>query len=159
MIVLKNILVATDFEPASDAALTYGRALARTFGARLHLLHGAANDFLRASVTDSHVPKTTVARRLNERLTAEDRADRGALATLDVSDQPADAITRYAKHEQIDLIVRGTHGCTGVTHMLINGVAEHVVRTAPCRVPTVRHPEHEFVLPDAAPAISEMRPS
>ena len=159
MIVLKNILVATDFEPASDAALTYGRALAKTFGARLHLLHVAENDFLRASVTDPHVLKTAVARRLNERLTAEDRQVRGARATLEVSDRPADTITRYAKREQIDLIVMGTHGRTGVTHLLMGSVAEHVVRTAPCPVLTVRHPEHEFVLPDAAPAIAEMRPS
>jgi hypothetical protein len=43
--------------------------------------------------------------------------------------------------------------------MLMGSVAEHVVRSAPCPVLTVRHPEHEFVLPDAAPAVSEMRPS
>jgi len=159
MIVLKNILVATDFEPASDAALTYGRALAGTFGARLHLIHVAENDFLRSSVTDPHVLKSAVAYRLNQRLTAEDRSDRAARATLEVSDRPADAITRYAKHEQIDLIVMGTHGRTGVRHMLMGSVAEQVVRTAPCPVLTVRHPEHEFVLPDAAPALSEKRPS
>ena len=158
MIVLKNILVAIDFEPASDAALTYGRALARTFGARLHLIHVAENDFLRPSVTDPYVLKTAMARRLSERLTAEDRAD-GARTMLEVADRPADTITRYARHEQIDLIVMGTHGRTGVTHMLMGSVAEHVVRTAPCPVLTVRHPEHEFVLPDAAAAISEMRPS
>jgi nucleotide-binding universal stress UspA family protein len=159
MIILKNILVATDFEPASDAALTYGRALARTFGARLHLLHVAENDFLRPSVTNPQVLKAGIARQLNGRLTAEDRADRGACATLTVSDRPADTITRYATHEHIDLIVMGTHGRTGVTHLLMGSVAEHVVRTAPCPVLTVRHPEHEFVLPDAAPATSEMRPS
>jgi nucleotide-binding universal stress UspA family protein len=159
MIVLKNILVATDFEPASDAALTYGRALAKTFGARLHLLHVAENDFLRPSVTDPYVLKIAVARRLSERLTAEDRAERNGRATLEVSDKPAETITRYAQREQIDLIVIGTHGRTGVTHMLMGSVAERVVRTAPCPVLTVRHPEHEFVLPDAAPAISEMRPS
>jgi nucleotide-binding universal stress UspA family protein len=150
MIVLKNILVATDFEPASDAALTYGRELARTFGARLHLLHVAENDFLRPSATDPYVLKTAVARRLNERLTSEDRTDRGARATVEISDRPADTITRYAKHEQIDLIVMGTHGRTGVTHMLTGSVAENVVRTAPCPVLTVRHPEREFVLPDAS---------
>ena len=47
MIVLKRILVATDFGPASDAALTYGRALAETVRRTLHLLHVAENDFLR----------------------------------------------------------------------------------------------------------------
>ena len=47
MIPLKNILVATDFGEASDAALNYGRALARTFGATLHVLHVAENVFTR----------------------------------------------------------------------------------------------------------------
>src|SRR6185436_8180065 len=100
-----------------------------------------------------------LARRLSERLTAEDLADGGACARLEVADRPADAITGYAKREHIDLIVMGTHGRTGVTHMLMGSVAEHVVRTAPCPVLTIRHPEREFVLADAAPAISEMRPS
>jgi nucleotide-binding universal stress UspA family protein len=39
MISLKNILVATDFSEAADAALTYGRSLAGAFGATLHVLH------------------------------------------------------------------------------------------------------------------------
>ena len=158
MIVLNNILVATDFGPASDAALTYGRALAKEFGARLHLLHSAENDFLRAAVTDPHVLRAGVARRLDERLTAEDR-ERSAHVVVETSDHPAGAIIEYAKHARIDLIVMGTHGRTGVAHLLGGSVAERVVRAAPCPVLTVRHPEHEFVLPDAAPAVQEMRPS
>ena len=47
MILLKRILVATDFSDTSDAALNYGRTLARTFGASLHLLHVMENPFLR----------------------------------------------------------------------------------------------------------------
>ncbi len=40
-----------------------------------------------------------------------------------------------------DLIVMGTHGRTGVAHLLLGSVAERLVRTAPCPVLTVRHPE------------------
>ncbi len=43
MITLKNILVATDFSEPSDAALRYGRALARTFNATLHVVHIVSN--------------------------------------------------------------------------------------------------------------------
>jgi nucleotide-binding universal stress UspA family protein len=53
----------------------------------------------------------------------------------------------------MELIVMGTHGRTGVSHLLVGSVAERVVRTAPCPVLTVRHPEHEFVLPDPATAV------
>ena len=49
----------------------------------------------------------------------------------------------------MDLIVRGTHGRGAMARLLAGSVAEKVVRSAPCPVLTVRHPEHEFVLPDA----------
>ena len=60
---------------------------------------------------------------------------------------PFTEIVRYAKAENIDLIVMGTHGRGMIAHLLMGSVAERVVRTAPCPVLTVRHPEHEFVIP------------
>ena len=52
-----------------------------------------------------------------------------------------------AKQHDIDLIVMGTHGRGAIKHMLLGSVAEKVVRKAPCPVLTVRHPDHEFVMP------------
>jgi universal stress protein A len=150
MIVLKRVLVATDFEPASDAALVYGRALARSFGASLHLLHVAENHFLRPSPTDPAVIKAAYLRSLNGRLTTDDRVLLQARAALDVSDDAADAIVKYARLEQIDLIVMGTHGRGAVAQVLVGSVAERVVRMAPCPVLTVRQREREFVVPDSA---------
>ena len=60
---------------------------------------------------------------------------------------PHAAIVRYARVHDIDLIVLATHGRTGISHTLIGSVAEKVVQMAPCPVLTVKHPEHEFVLP------------
>jgi nucleotide-binding universal stress UspA family protein len=150
MIVLRNVLVATDFSPPSDAALTYGRALAQQFGATLHLLHVADNDFLRSSPADPHAVAEGKRRTLNRRLTDEDRTALYARAILEVSDSPAQAISDYALSEAIDLIVMGTHGRTGVSQLLNGSVAERVVRFAPCPVLTVRHPEHEFVIPETS---------
>ena len=56
-------------------------------------------------------------------------------------------IVTYAKSHDIDLIVMGTHGRGPIAHMLMGSVAEKVVRKAPCPVLTVRHPEHEFIMP------------
>ena len=56
-------------------------------------------------------------------------------------------IIRYAKENDVDLIVLGTHGRSGLAHVLLGSVAERVVRKSPCPVLTVRHPEHEFVMP------------
>jgi nucleotide-binding universal stress UspA family protein len=145
MIALKNILVATDFGDASDAALLYGRTLARRFGASLHVMHVFDNVFLRATVADPHAMETHAQRRLQKRLTDQDREDLRAKAVLVESDAPANEITAYAEASGIDLIVMGTHGRSGMSHVLIGSVAERVVRTAPCPVLTIKCPEHEFV--------------
>ena len=57
-------------------------------------------------------------------------------------------IIQFAKENDIDLIVMGTHGHSGLAHVLLGSVTEKVVRKAPCPVLTVRHPEHEFVKAD-----------
>jgi nucleotide-binding universal stress UspA family protein len=56
-------------------------------------------------------------------------------------------IVRYAREQNVDLIVMGTHGRTGLEHALIGSVTEKVVRKAPCPVLTVRPEGHQFVMP------------
>jgi len=56
-------------------------------------------------------------------------------------------IVKYARDQDVDLIVMGTHGRTGLPHVLIGSCAERVVRKAPCPVLTVKHPSHDFVMP------------
>ena len=56
-------------------------------------------------------------------------------------------IVCFAKNESIDLTVMGTHDRGPIAHMLMGSIAEKIVRKAPCPVVTVRHPEHEFVMP------------
>jgi nucleotide-binding universal stress UspA family protein len=150
MILLKQILVATDFSDTSAAALDYGRALARTFGASLRLLHVMENPFLRPTSADPHAVKTATFRRLASRISDDDGGTLHATAVLETSDDPADAIVKHARAHGIDLIVMGTHGRGAMAQILVGSVAEKVVRTAPCPVLTVRHPEHEFVVPDCA---------
>jgi nucleotide-binding universal stress UspA family protein len=156
MIALKRILVATDFSEAADAALAYGRALARAFGATLHVLHVADNMYVRLG-GDAYV---AVLPELQEDLEKQARAQ---LAGLMIDNDPnplptvpavitasvtAPAIVDYAAQKDIDLIVVGTHGRGAVAHLLMGSVAERVVRTARCPVLTVRHPERDFVTSD-----------
>jgi len=89
----------------------------------------------------------------------DDRNALHARAVLETSDEPADAIVSYAKQAEINLIVMGTHGRDGLAHLLVGSVAERVVRSASCPVLTVKHPEHEFIIPDAAGPQQEARPS
>lgn len=154
MLAIRNVLVATDFDDVSETALEYGRALARTFGATLHLFHAIENDFMRPMAVDPHALREAVLERLKDHLTDDDRRTLGARAVVEMSDTPAHAIVRYARTADIDLIVTGTRGRTGVAHALAGSVAEYVVRTAPCPVLTVRPLEREFVVPDARPRMA-----
>jgi nucleotide-binding universal stress UspA family protein len=167
MIALKKVLVATDFGPASESALRYGRALARGFGAALHVLHVTDNLFARAMDGYGYtaIPPQAqedlerAGRKQTERLLDdEDRQELHAIATTVTSNSHADAIVDYARTNGIDLIVMGTHGRGAVAHLLMGSVAECVVRIAPCPVLTVRNPEHEFVLPDALVTVEHERP-
>jgi nucleotide-binding universal stress UspA family protein len=56
-------------------------------------------------------------------------------------------IVKVAKEKEVDLIVLGTHGRTGLSHALIGSVAEKVVHHAHCPVLTVKHPQYRFVAP------------
>ena len=71
---------------------------------------------------------------------------------------PFSTIVGYAADNDIDLIVMGTHGRGGFAHLVMGSVAERVVRLAPCPVLTVRHPEHEFVLPDTLATVARAEP-
>ena len=56
-------------------------------------------------------------------------------------------IIHAAQAENVDLIVLGTHGRTGLAHVLLGSVAERVVQKAGCAVLTVRHPDRRFKHP------------
>jgi nucleotide-binding universal stress UspA family protein len=57
--------------------------------------------------------------------------------------KPAEEIVQVARDEAVDLIVMGTHGRTGLRHVLLGSIAETVVRTAPCPVFTVKATAHD----------------
>ena len=162
MVLLKNILVATDFGDASDAALTYGRDLARSYDATMHVLHVADNILIRfaadtslAVLPDLQAKVEESAReRMHALVTEEDRNLLRAKPVVVTSLSTAEAIVGYARAHNVDLIVMGTHGRRAFERLLMGSVAERVVRTAPCPVLTVRHPEREFVGPDALVAVA-----
>lgn len=163
MILLRKILVATDFSEPSDAALAYGQELARTFGAQLLLAHVVDDVSARAYGPDGFLVadpalqrdvEAAALHRLEGLISGEDREMLRAEPVILTSHVPASALVQYASTRAIDLIVMGTHGRSGISHLLMGSVAERVVRTAPCPVLTVRHPEREFLRPDALVAVT-----
>jgi nucleotide-binding universal stress UspA family protein len=87
----------------------------------------------------------------------EDRRELRARPIVLTETTPAAGIVAYAKEQQVDLIVMGTHGRHGWSHVMMGSVAEKIVRTAPCPVLTVRHPEHEFIVPDAIQVAQQVK--
>ena len=138
MIVLKHILVPTDFGEAAEAAIRYGRTLAQTFGAELHLLHVLENGFMRATFADPATIEATARKRLNDRLMADDRQRLHGRTIIEKFDSPSDAIVRYAKSASIDLIVMGTHGRRGSEKFLLGSVTAEVVAKSTHPVITIR---------------------
>jgi nucleotide-binding universal stress UspA family protein len=142
-----RILVPTDFGAASDAALECAKELARRFNSRLHVLHVVEDPVATGVWTpDVYIGASAELRdRLlhdaNERLAAvlteAERTEFRALTEVRTGGA-ADTIGEFAREKTIDLIVMGTHGRRGLSHMFLGSVAERMVRTAPCPVLTVR---------------------
>ncbi len=166
MIALRHILVATNFDHASGAALRYGRALAAAFGATLHVVHVTENIYVYAvrhlgadapaAPDPQHGVSEAARQQLKQQLATAGGGGAPTVGAILTSSEPALAIVQYAKQKDIDLIVTGTHGRTGMARAAIGSVAEQVVQRAPCPVLTVRHPEHDFVLPDAITTVNQV---
>lgn len=162
MVALKNILVATDFSEPSGVAMAYGRDLARSYNAQLHLVHIVEDVMMRySSEVGFAVPQLQAdieeaARRdLAAMITDDDRRSLRVVPVVETGVNIAEAVVKYAKDNAIDLIVTGTHGRGAVKHFLMGSVAERVVRSAPCPVLTVREHERDFIAPDALVGVAK----
>ena len=151
MIKIDRILVPTDFRECAEKALEYAAELATRFDSELHLLHVAvlptapyAHGF--ALPEEAMHPEIPAAKALNA-LDVPRSEDVAGVERAVRSGTPFVEIVRQAKEYDVDLIVIGTHGSTGLTHMLLGSVAEKVVRKAPCPVLSVRPDGHQFVMP------------
>ncbi|MBT3355235.1 MAG: universal stress protein [Candidatus Scalindua sp.] len=152
MISLKKILCPIDHSDCSKEALKYAVSLAMKDEAKLLLLHvidiRSFNEGLDAMSTQ--IPNEETLEQLRVKLLdcipEEIRDDMDVEATV-IQGIPFAEIISTAKKKEIDMIVIGSHGRTGLKHMMMGSVSEKVVRKAPCPVLTVRQPGHEFVMP------------
>ena len=148
-----KILCPVDFSDSSNHALQYAIAFSKAHAASLHLLHviqplsyGVGVDGIDVSTSVDVLDTLQESCRDQLKRLGEMVATEEIDATTNiVIGTPFIEITRMAREEAMDMIVLGTHGRTGLAHMLIGSVAERVVRKAPCPVLTVKHPEHDFL--------------
>ncbi|MBV8757015.1 MAG: universal stress protein [Deltaproteobacteria bacterium] len=146
----KTILVPHDFSSSANHAAALARDEAKVHGAKILLLH--VIDIPPSFETTSVIPPETGAP-INAKDYAvataekhlEDIAARlakdGATATTFIRvGNPVDQINIFAGENNVDLIIMGTHGRSGLQHLLVGSVAERIVRTSVKPVLTIRHP-------------------
>lgn len=142
----ERILVPTDGSIGVERAVEHAIDLARTYDAELHALYVVNVASLSAEVNSRAVTENF--EELGERATeavAEQAADAGIedVTTEVVHGIPHRTILEYAGDNDVDLVVMGTHGRTGLDRYLLGSVTERVVRTSDVPVLTVRTREDD----------------
>jgi nucleotide-binding universal stress UspA family protein len=141
-----NILIPIDFSQHSLATLTFALSWRHACAARYTLLHVVASGDVEAFAYLGRAPGDLLSRQLAEAAAALEReaeqrrqacADL-TLATTVCAGVPFREICQVAEREAFDLIVIGSHGRTGLSHLLIGSTAERVVQHASCPVLSVK---------------------
>jgi len=160
---LSRILAPTDFSRFSGFALEWAANLAEALRAGLILLHvvpeeeGKIIEEVIAEGAAVNIPRGVRESVLKERqkkfqeqfhIVLPDYLRKSIpVEEILVIGVPFLEIVKTAKEKDVDLIVMGTHGRTGLSHALIGSVAEKVVHHAHCPVLTIKHPQYQFVAP------------
>jgi nucleotide-binding universal stress UspA family protein len=151
---LNTILFPTDFSQGARAAMDHAISLAQDYEAKLILLYVIQD----ISIAEWYIPSSLSVTDLIEDMQkgawkemdkwgAEAAAKVKNVEKMVVRGVPFVEIIRTAKEKNADLLVIGTHGRTGIDHMLFGSTAEKVVRKAACPVLTVRITGKEFKMP------------
>jgi nucleotide-binding universal stress UspA family protein len=153
---LQRILVPIDFSVSSENALRRAMTLAKAFGARVDALHvwepspyvsPTSLVWLRGEQRSfwEHM-KRELEEKLTEtvaRVAKEEGFDAAAVRSTVVSGYTSETILSTIEEEEFDMVVMGTHGRTGLSHVLLGSVAERIIRIAPCPVMTIKTPAQE----------------
>jgi nucleotide-binding universal stress UspA family protein len=142
VVAIKNILFATDFSEISEAALPYVTALSLRYASTVHVVHVLPEaTFVRPSPVDpalfgtiyeqAHSGAQERIQRLSDRL-------RGFPHQTHVRHgKVCDTLSEIIREHEIDLVVVGTHGRTGLGKLVMGSVAEEIFRQSPCPVLTI----------------------
>ncbi|MGY3879495.1 universal stress protein [Aeromonas enteropelogenes] len=139
---IKTLLCPVDFSHMSQAVLDYAVFMAQTHQAQLKLIHVVDQLHGFDSYKILHMTAIEITHEMERQARTQLKeliATQPIPATFDIRfGRAADEIVIQAKEDEVDLIVMGSHGRSGITHLLVGSVAESVVRHAPCPVLVVR---------------------
>lgn len=139
-ITVKNILFATDFSPCSNAALPYALSVARQFGATLHVAHVMPTPAEMLLMSPESWPTAAeeeekLVQAYLERLEKEFQGLPHEVLTP--RGRIASELAQIIAQREIDLLILGTHGRSGVRKLILGSVAEEIFRRAACPVLSV----------------------
>jgi nucleotide-binding universal stress UspA family protein len=144
---LRRILLCTDFSKNSQPAGDLAATCARAFGADLMILHVINSKRIGYPSLEGNVPidikhllaKIEESCDMAVELYAERFREEGRSVTAYCrTGVPSSVIVQFAQEHAVDLIVMGTHGWTGIKHLIMGSTAENVLRSSPCPVLTAR---------------------
>lgn len=143
-----NIAFCTDFSEHADEAFLTAKDLAWHYGATLHIIHVMVTFSVAPPVHATYMPieydsnfveqVTQAARETIQKRYIDKLREKQPYEISLLSGYASTEILRFTKEKQIDLIVMGSHGLTGLAHVLFGSTADRIVRKAHCSVLTVR---------------------
>ncbi len=142
----QKILFCSDFSENSDCAFPYALSLAKAYSAKLLIFHVDVEKtfyyFASPQARDESGSKhiSSAVQKLKSRYAVKlgEFQDFHYLATESGEGEVSSKIIETVLNEKVDLIVMGTHGRTGLSHLLLGSTAESTVRNSPCPVLTIR---------------------
>ena len=151
---IRTILFPTDFSQGARVAMDHAVSLARDYNAKLILLYVIQD----ISISEWYIPSSLSVADLVEDMqksswqemevwSAEASSNIKDIVKIVLRGVPFVEIVKTAREKSADMIVIGTHGWTGIDHILFGSTAEKVVRKSPCPVLTVRMAGKEFKMP------------
>ena len=145
---LERILVPTDYSPHAARALELALSFAEHFDARIELLHvyqvPAEIYPYSLYITDEHLKQIEERQEAQMKELCEAVQKRGAsVEGRVVRGETFDIIPKLVKEQEVDLIILGTRGNTGLPHILLGSTAERTIRLAPCPVIAVPAPPED----------------
>jgi universal stress protein A len=139
---IKTLLCPVDFSQMSRAVLDYAVFMAQSHQAQLKLIHVVDQLHGFDSYKILHMTAVEITHEMERQAKTQLKELVATLpipATFDIRfGRAADEIVIQAKDDEVELIVMGSHGRSGISHLLVGSVAESVVRHAPCPVLVVR---------------------
>jgi len=139
----KKVLFCTDFSENSDCAFDYAFGVAKRDDAVLYILHvipgNTHENYLTHYLTKEDLDKIKVTlqkdldKKYNDQYLSQIK-DKTKVKIVTKSGREDEEILKFAKKERIDLITIGTHGRTGIEHVVFGSVAEKIIRRSPIPV-------------------------